>query len=88
MVRNYGRPELANAGMWHLGARIAPRKYTYQRTLDDPGIARALVEDYVKRLRGAVNAWEHDGEPLTCTLLRFSALASGSMGGSSECAGF
>jgi hypothetical protein len=57
MVSNASRPELANAGMWYFGARIAPRKFTYTRALDDPAFACQLAEEYVAALRGAVNAW-------------------------------
>jgi hypothetical protein len=57
MVSNASRPELANAGMWYFGARIAPRKFTYTRALDDPAFAGQLAEEYVAALRGAINAW-------------------------------
>ena len=58
MVSNSARPELANAGMWYFGARVEPRKFMYQRALNDPGFASTLVEDYVTRQKGAINAWE------------------------------
>jgi hypothetical protein len=56
MVRHASRPELANAGMWYFGARIAPRKFTYTRALDDPAFARQLAEEYVAALKGAIRA--------------------------------
>jgi hypothetical protein len=57
MVSNARSPELANAGMWYFGARIAPQKFTYTRALDNPAFARQLAEEYVAALRDAVNAW-------------------------------
>jgi hypothetical protein len=57
MVSNASSPELANAGMWYFGARIAPRKLTYTRALDDPAFVHQLAEEYVAVLRGAINAW-------------------------------
>jgi hypothetical protein len=51
------RPELANAGLWYFGARIAPQKHAYERALGDVAEARRLAERYVDRLERAVAAW-------------------------------
>jgi len=51
-------PELANAGMWYFGARIAPQKLIYNRALSDPRYARTLAQRFAERMARAVAAWE------------------------------
>jgi hypothetical protein len=67
MVDNAKRPEVANAGMWYFGARIAPRKFTYTRAFDDLTFAGQLAEEYVAAFRGAIKAWDSTAaiDPLT-----------------------
>ncbi len=40
---------------WH--RRLIKNKFTYHRALDAPGFASTLVEGYVTRLKGAIDAW-------------------------------
>jgi hypothetical protein len=57
VVLHSGCPELANAGMWYFGARIAPQRLIHERALVDPGYAWQLADRHVARLNGAVAAW-------------------------------
>jgi hypothetical protein len=58
VVKHSKTPELANAGIWYFGARIAPRRLDYTRALIDPAYAEGQVQRHVKRLEAAVTAWK------------------------------
>ena len=57
VVADSRTPELANAGLWYFGARIAPRRLDHTQALTRPAYAQALVQRHVERMDAAVAAW-------------------------------
>jgi 3-methyladenine DNA glycosylase/8-oxoguanine DNA glycosylase len=51
-------PELANAGLWYFGARIARRRLEWEEALGDPAVAEALVRRRVAGMEAAAAAWK------------------------------
>jgi hypothetical protein len=57
VVAHSETPELANAGMWYFGARIAPRRLDWEMALTDSAYAEGLVRRRVAGMEAAVAAW-------------------------------
>lgn len=57
VVAHSEAPELANAGLWYFGARIAPRRADWTKALGDLTAAETLVRRRVAGMEAAVTAW-------------------------------
>ncbi|MBM3216159.1 hypothetical protein FJZ36_14730 [Candidatus Poribacteria bacterium] len=57
IATTFSQPEMANQGLWYLGANVAQSWFRFERALHDAAYGRELLSAHVGRFRSAVAVW-------------------------------